>query len=187
MIEERLYDAGLASPVGALWVARSPLGVCRVGIGLSEERWRALVEGEFGLPPVRDEALLDDVVAALRAYCAGQRTRFDLPLDLRRGSAFQQRVWEAARRIPWGHTRTYGQLAQMIGAPGAARAVGQALHRNPVPILVPCHRIVARGGAGGFALGLEIKRALLALEGVALTQDETRCAEFELFHHEPRL
>ena len=168
-----LHDAGLQTPLGMVWLARSARGLCRVAIGLPEQNWRDLVSEEYGQLPARDDAALADGLAALRAYFAqgsGQPLPADLPLDLSRGTAFQQRVWRAAQRIPYGQTRTYGQLACGMGAPGAARAVGQALHRNPVPIFVPCHRIVASGGAGGFALGLDVKRALLAIEGVTLAQ-----------------
>ena len=173
-VEPRFCDAGLTTPLGMVWLARSALGLCRVGIGLTEQSWRALAESELGELPTRDDAALAEALAALRAYFTqGSRQALpaDLPLDLSRGTAFQQRVWRAARRIPYGQTRTYGQLAREMGAPGASRAVGQALHRNPVPIFVPCHRIVASGGAGGFALGLNVKRALLDIEGVTLAED----------------
>ena len=90
----------------------------------------------------------------------------DPPLDLDTpGTAFQQRVWEAARRIPWGEVRTCGWLAQQGGSPRAARSVGGALGRNPIPLVVPCHRVVAAGGGlGGVGGGLALKRRLLALE-----------------------
>ena len=101
---------------------------------------------------------------ALMAYFAGERRDFDLPLDPA-GTDFQRAVWEALRAIPYGGTRTYGEIAAAVGRPKAVRAVGQANHVNPLPIFIPCHRVVGKGGAlTGYAGGLDLKRALLALE-----------------------
>ncbi|MEU4096007.1 methylated-DNA--[protein]-cysteine S-methyltransferase [Streptomyces sp. NPDC026673] len=100
----------------------------------------------------------------LGAYFAGELTAFDLPLDLR-GTPFQQRVWAGLRAIPYGTVMTYGQLADKLGSPGASRAVGLANGRNPVGVIVPCHRVVgASGGLTGYGGGLERKRYLLDLE-----------------------
>ncbi len=106
----------------------------------------------------------------LDGYFAGVRVDFaEIPFDPSAGTPFQRRVWDAARGIPFGAARTYGELAASIGAPGAARAVGSALGANPACIVVPCHRIIAAdGGLGGFSTGLDWKRRLLALEGVAV-------------------
>lgn len=110
--------------------------------------------------------LLDAAEAQLREYFAGARRTFDLPLAPH-GTAFQQRVWTASRTIPYGETRTYGELAAAIDSPNASRAVGMANHRNPIPIIIPCHRVIgANGTLTGYAGGLEIKRRLLALEGI---------------------
>ena len=104
------------------------------------------------------------VTEALDAYFAGELTTFDLPLAAR-GTPFQQRVWAALREIPYGTTASYGQLAAELGAPGASRAVGAANGRNPISIVVPCHRVVGSAGAiTGYAGGIERKRFLLALE-----------------------
>ena len=107
------------------------------------------------------------VLEQIAAYARGDRKRFDVHLDLR-GTAFQKSVWEADRRIPYGQTRTYAEVARAIGKPRAVRAVGGANGKNPVPLLVPCHRIVARDGLGGFTGGLHHKRRLLALEGATI-------------------
>lgn len=110
--------------------------------------------------------LLDAAEAQLREYFAGARRTFDLPLAPH-GTTFQQRVWTASRTIPYGETRTYGELAAAIDSPNASRAVGMANHRNPIPIIIPCHRVIgANGTLTGYAGGLEIKRRLLALEGI---------------------
>jgi len=116
----------------------------------------------------RDDAALDGAAAQLREYLAGERTSFDLALDPV-GTPFQLRVWEALREIPYGETRSYGWLAARIGQPTAVRAVGLANSRNPISIIVPCHRVVgASGRLTGYAGGLECKRALLDLEAGAL-------------------
>ena len=100
----------------------------------------------------------------LLEYLSGARRSFDLPLDPA-GTDFQRSVWEALRAIPYGQTRTYGEMAAAVGRPRALRAVGQANHVNPLPIFIPCHRVVGKGGAlTGYAGGLDLKRALLALE-----------------------
>ena len=105
--------------------------------------------------------------AQLRDYFAGTRDRFDLPLDLSHGTAFQQAVWQALLAIPAGATTSYGALSQQVGAPTAVRAVGAAVGRNPISVIVPCHRVVgANGSLTGYAGGLERKTALLALERV---------------------
>jgi methylated-DNA-[protein]-cysteine S-methyltransferase len=111
-----------------------------------------------------DLPILAEARSQLRAYFAGERTDFDLPLAPR-GTAFQRKVWEALRRIDYGTTKTYGQIALEIGAPGGARAVGAANHDNPIAIVQPCHRVIgANGKLVGFAGGLDQKRRLLDLE-----------------------
>jgi methylated-DNA-[protein]-cysteine S-methyltransferase len=106
-----------------------------------------------------------DLRRRLRAYFEGQPVDFPDDLDLDGATLFQREVWEAARLIPRGETRSYSWLAGRIGRPGAARAVGQALGRNPLPVIVPCHRVLAAdGGLGGFSGGLDMKRLLLGLE-----------------------
>jgi methylated-DNA-[protein]-cysteine S-methyltransferase len=113
---------------------------------------------------VQDEAAFDEVRDQLREYFAGERAEFDLPLHPR-GSAFQQRVWAALARIPYGQTTSYGKIAATVGAPDAARAVGLANGQNPIPIIVPCHRVIgANGSLVGYGGGLDAKRWLLAHE-----------------------
>ena len=103
--------------------------------------------------------------AELLEYFRGERRAFTVPLEPR-GTPFQRRVWDALAAVPWGETVTYGALARQIGSPGAVRAVGQANHRNPLPIFLPCHRVVgADGSLTGYAGGLDMKRFLLDLEG----------------------
>ncbi|MBK6008836.1 methylated-DNA--[protein]-cysteine S-methyltransferase [Ramlibacter ginsenosidimutans] len=113
--------------------------------------------------------VLVETVAQLRAYFAGERTSFDLPLDLQGGTPFQQSVWSALLGIPRGGTTSYAALAREVGKPQAARAIGAAVGRNPVSIVVPCHRVLGTGGSlTGYAGGLERKTALLQLEGALM-------------------
>jgi O-6-methylguanine DNA methyltransferase len=116
-------------------------------------------------PPRRDAPGLDPVFQQLEEYLAGRRHAFDVRLDLSAGTDFQRAVWVACARIPHGTLRSYGWIAERIRRPRAIRAVGQALGANPVPILIPCHRVVRSDGSlGGYSGGLDMKRDLLALE-----------------------
>jgi methylated-DNA-[protein]-cysteine S-methyltransferase len=113
---------------------------------------------------VPDDRAFADVVEQLDAYFGGERTDFDLELSLA-GSEFQRRVWHALLTIPYGETRSYGEIAEQIGASGAARAVGLANGRNPIAIIVPCHRVIgASGSLVGYGGGLDRKRSLLEME-----------------------
>ncbi len=118
--------------------------------------------------PVGDDApaVLRESAAQLEEYFAGGRREFDIPLGFD-GTEFQRHVWDELTRIPFGETISYGELAQRVGRPKGSRAVGQANGKNPIPIVVPCHRVLARDGIGGYGGGLPLKRALLALEGVS--------------------
>lgn len=113
---------------------------------------------------MRETPVLSDARAQIQAYFAGERACFDMPVDPA-GTAFERSVWQALRGIGFGQTRTYGEIAAALGKPGAARAVGRACGKNPLLIVIPCHRVIGSGGKmTGFAAGIEIKRALLSLE-----------------------
>jgi AraC family transcriptional regulator of adaptative response/methylated-DNA-[protein]-cysteine methyltransferase len=154
------------SPLGALLVATTERGLCKVDIGDDERTLEAALAREFHRAVrTRDDAGLAPLVEAVLARIDGRAPDGDVPLDVR-GTAFQRRVWEELRRIPLGETRTYGEVAAAIGAPGASRAVGSACGANPVPVVVPCHRVVpASGGVGNYGLGPARKRTLLEREG----------------------
>lgn len=150
----------------------SPLGaITLVGDG---ERLRGVYMVDHKRAPALDTATEDDAAHAdaarqLNEWFDGRRTEFDLSLDAR-GSAFQSEVWGALRSIPYGETMTYGELATKLGRPGAARAIGHAVARNPIGIIVPCHRVVgANGVLTGFAAGLDRKRWLLEHERTVAT------------------
>lgn len=106
------------------------------------------------------------VARQLREYFNGVRKDFDFPVRPE-GSPFERKVWKELLKIPFGETRTYGEIAKKVGKPNAARAVGQANNKNPIPIAIPCHRVVANGGLGGYGGGVDLKKRLLELEGVA--------------------
>jgi methylated-DNA-[protein]-cysteine S-methyltransferase len=152
------------SPIGPLTLVRGDEGL--TGLYMPDHK-PAPDEARFG---DRDDAAFADAVQQLGEYWAGERTGFDLPLAAV-GTPFQQRVWAALRAIPYGETRTYGWIAEHLGQPTAVRAVGLANGRNPLSIVVPCHRVVGASGAlTGYAGGVERKRFLLDHErGAALT------------------
>ncbi len=117
------------------------------------------------LDSIESSSDFSDLAERLKKYTSGKRVTFDDKLDLANATPFQQAVWEATRAIPYGETHSYEWIARRIGKPKAARAVGQALNRNPFPIIVPCHRVISKSGSlTGFNCGLDVKRRLLALE-----------------------
>jgi O-6-methylguanine DNA methyltransferase len=145
-----------ATGLARLTFPQEPFAACRAWAA----RW------EPAAPLGAHDARLDDLAGQLRAYFDGARPPFDMPLDLR-GTPFQVAVWELVRRVGYGETRAYAQIAAALGRPAAVRAVGAANGANPVPIVVPCHRIIGRDGRlVGYGGGLELKRRLLELEGV---------------------
>jgi methylated-DNA-[protein]-cysteine S-methyltransferase len=144
----------------------SPLGPIR--LRADDDALLELTFGE-GTPEGGGSPILDTACAQLDEYFAGTRTTFDLPLRLE-GTPWEQRVWAELRQIGYGETASYGELAAKLGIPGAARAVGAANGRNPISIVVPCHRVIgARGALTGYAWGVERKSALLDLERGALS------------------
>jgi methylated-DNA-[protein]-cysteine S-methyltransferase len=154
------------SPIGPLLVAATDRGVCRLAFDPEPERELDVLARAFGVRVLRTPKPVDALRRQLDEYFDGRRRKFELDFDLRATPAFQQLVLHELARVPYGEVATYGGLAARIGNPRAARAVGGALNRNPVPIVLPCHRVVgASGSLVGYGGGLERKRALLDLEG----------------------
>ncbi len=155
-------------PWGPIWLASTEDGLC----GVELKRGRAALEEDLGSRRAaclfqEDPPALRDVVRQFGEYFGEGRRDFEVELDLW-GTPFQKEVWKALTAIPFGETRSYQEIAAAVNRPRAVRAVGQANGRNPVPIVVPCHRVIRSGGGlGGFGSGLEIKRRLLALESRA--------------------
>jgi methylated-DNA-[protein]-cysteine S-methyltransferase len=149
------------SPLGPMWLAASDSGLA--GAWFEGQRHGPDRSGWSEQPA---HALLRQAAAQLAGWFAGGRQQFELPLDLAAGTPFQQAVWRSLLAIPRGGTTSYAALARALGRPQAARAVGAAVGRNPLSIIVPCHRVLGTGGAlTGYAGGLERKTALLRLEG----------------------
>jgi methylated-DNA-[protein]-cysteine S-methyltransferase len=148
------------SPLGPMILAATARGIA--GAWFAGQRHQPDMRG---WPEDADHPLLQQAIAQLKEYFAGRRTSFDLPLDLQAGTAFQQSVWRALLTIPCGQTTSYARLSHGIGKPQASRAVGAAVGRNPLSIVVPCHRVVGTDGSlTGYAGGLDRKTALLKLE-----------------------
>jgi methylated-DNA-[protein]-cysteine S-methyltransferase len=155
------YDL-IETPVGTLLVAATDRGLCRISYTPDPDAVAAAV----GPRVLRVPSQLTEAQRQLDQYFAGDRRSFELEIDLR-AAPFQQAVLRELARVPYGVLASYGELARRIGKPRAARAVGGALNRNPIPIVLPCHRVVGASGAlVGYAGGLDRKRALLELEGV---------------------
>lgn len=153
--------------LGDIYAAQSPRGLCKVSFGRTSERaFLTTIAETFGPDVTFEMKSLPIVQLQIKNYLAGTATSFSLEVDLRRLTAFQRQVLRQAMKIPYGRTSSYGQVAARMGRPSAQRAVGNALGANPVPIVIPCHRVVASDGSlGGYTGGLSYKKKLLALEG----------------------
>lgn len=160
--------ATLDSPIGPLFVAFSRLGVSAIAPAGDPTAFEARFAAEHGRPVARVPAVPTRLARAIDRRLAGER-RAGVPVDLRGATPFERAVWAKALEIPRGEVRPYGWIAAEIGRPRAVRAVGSALGRNPVPLVIPCHRVVRTDGrVGEYALGSDAKRAVLRAEGVDL-------------------
>jgi O-6-methylguanine DNA methyltransferase len=192
--DRRIKRAIFDTPLGWVGVAASDHGICRVILPNKDKREveQELADfpsagnarrnpnhpqtlfftgGGLGVPPIAKggaggtERILAKTLKLLKRYFSGARVSFDLPLDMRYYTAFQQSVWKATAEISHGETRSYAWIAKRVKNPKAARAVGQAMGANPVPIIVPCHRVISSAGTlGGFSTGVGMKKKLLELE-----------------------
>jgi len=164
-----VYYASMRTPIGRLLAACTESGLVRVSVRQEEASFVAELERKLGAHAVRSGRELAPVTRQFERYFAGRSSRFDIPVDLRHLTPFQRRVLGATRRIPRGRVVSYGEIARRIGQAKACRAVGQALGQNPIPIAIPCHRVIsANGGLGGYTGGLKLKKKLLAIEGLEM-------------------
>ena len=162
---EKIYYSSFYSPfLKNVFVASTPKGLCMVDFLTSERRFVEELKSYFAAELVKDDRRNGKAVSQIKQYLKGRLKRFDLSLDLR-GTPFQKKVWLALGRIPYGKTQSYQDVGKSIGHPKAFRAVGNANGRNPIPIVLPCHRVIeSNGGLGGFGHGIKVKKQLLDFE-----------------------
>jgi len=161
--------SGFKGPFGPCFLARTDKGLCAFSVRGSKRSFLEQFDRHSDVSLVEVKDCMPEARRQILEYFSGRRQRFELPLDLFLGTPFQQKAWRGLCRIPFGKTRSYGWLAGQTGKPSAARAVGQANGKNPIPVIVPCHRVIAADGSiGGFSGGLGLKRKLLALEGIVI-------------------
>jgi methylated-DNA-[protein]-cysteine S-methyltransferase len=169
--EQIFYDVLPRSPIGPVYIALSARGVVAIDFSDGEEAFLSWIQKRTGVYPMRSPERMAEATHQVEEYLAGKRAAFDLPVDMRFLTDFQRTVLHAVMRVPRGEVITYGALARVIGRPKAARAVGRALGSNPIPIVIPCHRVLASDGSlGGYSGrgGVRTKADLLRLEGVSL-------------------
>lgn len=162
----KLFTHAFETGLGTVRVAATERGMVRVALpGVSARRFEREVRTAYpDHDPVRGAGLIGRrAESQIKAYLGGRLKKFTVPLDIS-GSQFQRRVLRQVARIPYGKTKTYGEIARSLGRVGAARAVGAANARNPLPLVIPCHRVVAAGGLGGYGGGVAMKRRLLEME-----------------------
>jgi methylated-DNA-[protein]-cysteine S-methyltransferase len=167
---DSLTYCSMPSPLGELFLAETAAGLCRVAWCVTEDEFVGELEERWVPRPRRSPAtpvgVTGETARQIAEYFAGQRQAFDLPLDLSPLRPFQRSVLLALREVGYGETVTYGELATLSGYRGAARAVGGAMRGNPLPIVIPCHRVLpSAGGLGGFGGRPDLKRRLLEIEG----------------------
>ncbi len=165
------YDFLARSPLGPIYLAMSEAGVIALDFSDTEEAFLSKIGKRIGMVPILAPERVAKVAGQVREYLSGERAAFDVPLDLSSLTAFQRQVLQTVSQVPRGEFITYAELARRIGRPKAARAVGQALGSNPIPIIIPCHRVLASdGGLGGYSGrdGVRTKARLLRLEGAHL-------------------
>lgn len=164
--QQPVWYSRYESPLGVIFVAAMAGGVAELSINADEASFLTRMRAKYGYQIIEMRRPFFELSEKLDVYFDGLPVDFAIPVRLS-GSAFETSVWNALRRIPWGRTVSYADVALMIGRPRAARAVGNACGRNPLPIIIPCHRVIcADGRLGGYTGGIEIKKKLLRIEGV---------------------
>jgi methylated-DNA-[protein]-cysteine S-methyltransferase len=163
-----IYYATMDSPWGKMLLADKGKGLFLLKLNIDKSsKSEDFTEEDGNIKISRNDAYFESLKQQLNEYFEGKRTQFDWELDISTGTEFQQKVWQAMKKIPYGKSLSYGELARKIGKPKASRAVGNACAKNPIPILIPCHRVLgSQGKLGGFSAGLMIKKALLDREKI---------------------
>lgn len=167
---EIIFFSSFFTSIGYVYIAKSAIGICQISFPYTAEKNPAHpfpISKHFGTHGKyqRNDSFLKQEIEILRKYFQGKQVSFDFPLDLGQGTPFQKRVWKKLQEIPYGEYRSYKWIAEQIGQPQAARAVGMANNQNPLPPVIPCHRVIGSNGKlVGYASGLHIKRHLLEME-----------------------
>lgn len=157
------------SPIGPIILMANAQGLCRIVINREPGKYSEQLQSQYKQNFIADKNYLAEPLKALKEYFQGKRQKFNLDLDFGTATEFQKHVWQTLMKIPYGQVRSYQWVAQQAGIPQGARAVGTANRCNPIPIVVPCHRVIkADGKLGGYSAGITIKQALLKLEGIKL-------------------
>ena len=164
-----IHYSSLNPSFGPVFVAESANGICFINLSkISEAGFQSLLRKKFRKVPIRDDEKLKSVINELLDYFNGNQVNFKSLLDLRTGTIFQRKVWDKISEIPYGELRTYRWIASEIGNINAVRAVGNAVGKNPVPPIIPCHRVIRTDGKlGGFSSGISLKKWLLKLENIS--------------------
>ena len=169
-----IHYSCLNPPFGPVFVAKTVKGICFINLSkISEDGFQSLLRKKFKKEPIRDDEKLKSVLNEMRNYFSGNQVNFKSLLDLRIGTVFQRKVWDKISKIPHGELRTYKWIASEIGNINAVRAVGNAVGKNPVPPIIPCHRVIRTDGKlGGFSSGISLKKWLLKLENISYQTNE---------------
>ncbi len=168
--EKKLFYTSLESPIGNLFAALTVKGVCFLCIDRSEVKFLHELKDSGIIDIRRDDLKGGFIKRELEEYFAGELRHFQTPIDLLWGTPFERRVWRELSHIPYGKIRSYREVAKFVGVPRGYRAVGRAVGKNPIGIIIPCHRVIlSDGGLGGFGAGVEAKRYLLKLEGHSIS------------------
>ena len=158
----QIYCSSVVTRIGQVFVLSNEKGVTRIIFGVKE--FRNYLDG-LGGAQIVEGGPAAEMAREIELYFDGRLTEFSTPIDLTEGTPFQRSVWEKLLDIPYGKTATYKDVAEGVGKPGASRAVGNAVGANPIPIVIPCHRVLASNGLGGYSGGINIKKDLLRVEG----------------------
>ncbi len=165
---KQFFYTDFETPIGNIKAAVSSKGVCYIElVKMTNCSFEKQFSQQFGVAPIKESSHCKDIKTSLTLYFSGALKEFNIPIDMIIGTDFQKKVWSSLKTVPFGKIRTYKWIAEKINIPKACRAVGNANGKNPIPIIIPCHRIVCSNGKlGGFSSGIDIKKKLLALEKV---------------------